>query len=144
MKSRQLRYDWLTPINRLEFEPTNYPVFRLIPVIEFATWFVDKWADMAELAKMQPVHLLRDNQVDPAKRGLAWRFTVHMDILCFPRERHMIAESIHPDNSSILFVYEFHRDGSTTHLFGEKRLEILGAQISLNQQEPLTIKARQC
>lgn len=139
MKSRQLRYDWLTPINRLEFEPTNYPVFRLIPAIEFATWFVDKWADFAELAKMQPVHLLRDNRVDPAKRGLAWRFTAHMDILCFPRERHMVAEC-----SRNLFVYEFHRDGSTTHVFGEKRLEVLGAQIDLQNQEPLTTRARQC
>jgi hypothetical protein len=140
----KLRYDWLTPINRLHFEPQPYSVFHLTPIIEFADWFVDTWADMAELAKMQPVHLLRNDLKCPAKRGIAWRFEPNMDVLCFPRERHMVAESVHPDNSSILFVYEFHKDGSVTHVFGEKRAEILGAQLERQNQEPLTVRARQC
>lgn len=136
--TQRLKYRWREAINRLEFEPTPYPQFKLRPVIDFADWFVAKWGDYAELAKMQPVHLLRNDHESPASRGLAWRWTPNMDVLCFPRERILCAESWRPDNTAILFVYEFHPDGRTTHVFGARRAEIIGSAPALAQTLPLT------
>lgn len=133
MTAPRLKYRWHEAINRLEFEPTPYPQFRLRPVIEFATWFVNKWGDWAEMAKMQPVHLVRNDPADSLGRGLAWRWDHGMDVLCFPREQHMVAES-----PSALFVYHFGEDGRTTHVFGGARADILGSAVTLAAGPSLT------
>lgn len=137
-----LKYDWLTPINRLKYEPTAHAFIKLSRVISFSEWFVQKWADWAELAQMQPVHLLRYDPDDLAGRGLAWRWTDVMDVLCWPLARTMVAESLGTPTSPTLFVYRFLPDGRTVHLFGEERRQILQGHMELQQLPGRVEKAR--
>lgn len=126
----RLHYDWFGPLHRLQTEPQPYPWRRLSAVIAHAEWFISHWADYAEHVGMQPVHLLRNDTEQPTQRGLAWRWNDCMDVLCFPRRRHLVAEA--NGVAPTLFVYEFGRDGRTNMVLGATRREILGAQCDLD------------
>lgn len=114
-----MKYDWYGAINRLRNNPTRHPISKLAPALGFAEWFVHKWGDWAECARMQPAHLLKFD--DPEGRGLAWR-GVGMDVLCFPKPSAIILEG-----RANLFTYRFNPDGRTTLIFGIERADILGS-----------------
>lgn len=127
----KLKYDWWGAFNRLRHEATPHPFHKLERALNHAAWFITNWADWAEHVRMQPAHLLRFDPMDMIGRGLAWRWTPVMDVVCFPSERMLVTESV-GRGISTLFVYEFHKDGRAMHVFGERRREILGMQLKLD------------
>lgn len=126
----KLRYDWWGAYERLYVQPTPYPFRRLVGVLAVAQEFIERWADLAELVHMQPVHLLRNDPADPGGRGLAWRWSSHdvvhgADVVCFPRDRYVVADS----QAGHVFVYRFDKDGRTVMVTGDERKDILQGPI---------------
>lgn len=133
IKFDELRFDWWGKLSGLEENPpAGVSLRKLNSVVAFAADFISRWADWAEMAKMQPAHLLARRTDDPTVRGLAWRWTDRMDVLCWPTERCLIAESVRDDESSTLFAYRFEPDGRVRHVFGQARAELLSTQIVLD------------
>lgn len=134
---KPLKYDWFGAIYRLRHEPQPHPYYRVVDTLNFADWFIAKWADWAEYAGMQPAHLLR------YPGGLAWRVAGvwergAWDVLCFPRKGFLCADTSDPELS---LVYQFHKDGSVTLVTGASRADILGAQTALTAQDPWWIQS---
>jgi hypothetical protein len=131
-----LKYDWWGAVAKLRYGEPRYRFADLERALAVAEWFIPTWADFAEFAKMQPAHLLRNDPTDEIGRGLAWRWAPNMDVCCFPRERHLVAETWASDNTATLFIYYFHPDGRVTHIFERRRQEIIAARMELDARPP--------
>ncbi len=133
----RLKRDWAGAIRRMLTEPNGQPPYRVQQATDCAWAFVAKWADYAEMAGMQPAHLLslHDN---PNRDGLAWRWSRHCqwwerwspawDVVCFPSWRLMVAEN--PETGTP-FVYRFRDDGGVELVLGDDYRRVMGAQIEL-------------
>ena len=128
-----LRFDWKTPIARLERSGSPFPHWKVESAIQSAVAFCGLWADYAEMAGMQPAHLL--SYKNELGRGLAWRLNP-IRVLVFPRKGYLVAEG-----AESLLVYRFCPDGRTVMVFGKERTEILGSQVQLMQEPSVRMKA---
>lgn len=134
-----LRYGWWDRLADLGSQRLPSSFNAVSEVIEFGEWFVSRYGEWAEEVSIQPVHILR------FPKGLAWRVASawkcgKWSMLCFPRNRHMVAHC-----GDWLMVYRFDADGSVVSVFGSGRAEVLGASIEpLMAQDPAHIqRARQ-
>jgi len=131
---KALRYHWWERLADMGSQRSPASFNAISNVIAFGEWFTSRYGDWAEMAGIQPAHILK------YPSGLAWRVAMawqagHWSVVCFPRQRHLVA-----DMGGHLMVYRFDVDGSVHPVFGADRAEILGAQIALIAQEPAHIQ----
>lgn len=115
-----LKYDWYARLGEMSWRIIPAPVDRINAALDWAAYFIDEWADLAERHQWQPAHLLRPHQ------GLAWRVpdTIGYPPSIFPVlgfHGHVCALQV----SGLIFTYRPARDGSITLLTGRHRRAVL-------------------